>query len=166
MCAARVRFVVFLQQEVRCERASWRSGRCVPSCRFCLHSRRLRRHPVPEMTPEASAQLQARAFMRACQDVTCAGAPILDHVATFAASAYPRKRSTTLSLQRQVGDHRTRSDPPPGSPIDAGAVAMASCNVLAMSRRTTHLKRCPKQSHRTTRPFAETEGHRQGPLPP
>ncbi len=33
--------------------------------------------PVPEMTPELSAQLRARAFMRACQDVACAGAPIL-----------------------------------------------------------------------------------------
>ena len=33
--------------------------------------------PVPEMTLELSAQLQARALMQACQDVGCAGAPIL-----------------------------------------------------------------------------------------
>ena len=33
--------------------------------------------PVPELTPELSVQLQARAFMRACQDAACAGAPIL-----------------------------------------------------------------------------------------
>ncbi len=33
--------------------------------------------PVPEMTPELSTQLQARAFMRACQESACAGAPIL-----------------------------------------------------------------------------------------
>jgi len=33
--------------------------------------------PVPEMTQELSAQLQARAFARACRDVICAGAPIL-----------------------------------------------------------------------------------------
>ena len=32
--------------------------------------------PVPEMTPELSAQIQARAFARACRDVICAGAPI------------------------------------------------------------------------------------------
>ena len=35
------------------------------------------RQPAPVMTPELSAQLRARAFMRACQDVACAGAPIL-----------------------------------------------------------------------------------------
>ena len=35
------------------------------------------REPPPEMTPELSAQLQARAFMRACQDVACADVPIL-----------------------------------------------------------------------------------------
>ncbi len=33
--------------------------------------------PVPVMTPELSAQLQARAFALACRDVICAGDPIL-----------------------------------------------------------------------------------------
>ncbi len=33
--------------------------------------------PAPAMTPQLSAQLRARAFMRACQDVACSGAPIL-----------------------------------------------------------------------------------------
>ncbi|NOY56433.1 MAG: hypothetical protein GXP34_10665 [Actinobacteria bacterium] len=33
--------------------------------------------PVPAMTAALSVELQARTFMRACQDVICAGAPIL-----------------------------------------------------------------------------------------
>lgn len=33
--------------------------------------------PAPAVTPELAAQLQARAFMRACQESACAGAPIL-----------------------------------------------------------------------------------------
>jgi len=32
--------------------------------------------PAPALDEVATAQLQARAFMRACQDVICAGAPI------------------------------------------------------------------------------------------
>lgn len=32
---------------------------------------------VPPMTDELSVELQARAFMRACRDAICAGAPIL-----------------------------------------------------------------------------------------
>ena len=38
--------------------------------------------PAPTVDAATEAELQVRAFMRACQDVICAGAPIFGHDAT------------------------------------------------------------------------------------